>query len=347
VSHRRTASLLAAVSLAGSWLLVPALSSAATPATCHGHRATIVGTPHHDVLQGTASRDVIAGLGGNDEITGGGGRDLICGGTGVDEITLGDASEEVWGGHGTDDFIGGTGADVLHGDRGWDEFRDAGGPGTVEYGGIGRDDFSSGVRVRIWGGPGRDSAELTACTGCVVHGGHGSDSVQVVGGENLTIGGGPGNDGISATTSVRTDIVLDGGVGADEALLLLTRPSDVPVYQRLLLDLGPGWLHADATRMRVAGFDDAERFGTSSTDELTLSYTVLGTAARNRLAAGQGDGFNSPVKLVGRGGGDNLHGGDGDDLIEGGPGHDRADARFGDDTCVSVEIARHCEQIQD
>jgi hypothetical protein len=34
--------------------------------SCHGHKATIVGTNHADVIRGTNHRDVIVGRAGND-----------------------------------------------------------------------------------------------------------------------------------------------------------------------------------------------------------------------------------------------------------------------------------------
>ena len=70
--------------------VVPALVALPAPAqaavTCQGVHATIVGTPHADVLRGTPGRDVIAGLDGDDVIRGLGGSDLLCGGSGDDDL---------------------------------------------------------------------------------------------------------------------------------------------------------------------------------------------------------------------------------------------------------------------
>jgi len=81
-----------AVTTAG---LTPA--SAATPPTCHGVAATLVGTSGDDRLVGTDGRDVIVGLGGNDHIRGLRGDDMLCGGPGSDGL------------------VGGRGDDALHG----------------------------------------------------------------------------------------------------------------------------------------------------------------------------------------------------------------------------------------
>jgi Ca2+-binding RTX toxin-like protein len=65
--------------------LLPAVTagaaSGAKPAhSCHGARATIVGTRGADGITGTRRRDVIVGQGGNDAISGVRGNDVICGG---------------------------------------------------------------------------------------------------------------------------------------------------------------------------------------------------------------------------------------------------------------------------
>jgi hypothetical protein len=72
--------------------------------TCHGLRATIVGTPGHDRLRGTAGRDVIVGLGGNDRIDAGAGDDLVCAGPGTDLV---------YGGAGRDVCSSGPGQDLV------------------------------------------------------------------------------------------------------------------------------------------------------------------------------------------------------------------------------------------
>lgn len=88
---RRTANLLATLSLTGTAILLPPSATAArAPAACHGHTATIVGTSGDDTLTGTDGPDVIAGLDGSDKIHGLGGDDVVCGGSGRHVIYGGD-----------------------------------------------------------------------------------------------------------------------------------------------------------------------------------------------------------------------------------------------------------------
>jgi len=93
--------------------LLPAVTagaaSGAKPAhSCHGARATIVGTRGADGITGTRRRDVIVGQGGNDAISGVRGNDVICGGRGFDALS---------GQRGADRLYGGPGIDVVHGQQ--------------------------------------------------------------------------------------------------------------------------------------------------------------------------------------------------------------------------------------
>jgi len=92
--------------------------------TCHGYKATIVGTSKSEVIHGTAGRDVIAGLGGNDTIYAGGGNDLVCGGYGADRIYGGAGNDTLYGGydllHHTEDGETERVGDTLHGGPGND-----------------------------------------------------------------------------------------------------------------------------------------------------------------------------------------------------------------------------------
>lgn len=78
-------------------VLAPAVPAHAAGVTCHGVRATIVGTSLADVIHGTAGRDVVAGLGGNDTIVTGGGNDLVCAGEGADHLDGGAGSDRLYG----------------------------------------------------------------------------------------------------------------------------------------------------------------------------------------------------------------------------------------------------------
>jgi hypothetical protein len=51
----------------------------ASPVTCEGKVATIVGSDRADVLRRTSGDDVIAASGGNDVVLGKGGDDVVCG----------------------------------------------------------------------------------------------------------------------------------------------------------------------------------------------------------------------------------------------------------------------------
>lgn len=107
--HLRLATI-GAVALTGL-IGVPAAGSGTPSAvvanvTCHGERATIIGTPGKDDLRGTHGPDVIAGLGGADVIHGNAGDDTICGGGGPDQL---------YGDRGFDLQVGGRGPDHIFG----------------------------------------------------------------------------------------------------------------------------------------------------------------------------------------------------------------------------------------
>lgn len=131
--------------LAGSGGDEGAESSEEVPAPvaafCGGRRATIVGTPGHDVLVGTPGPDVMAGLGGDDTIIGLSGDDLLCGGAGADSLDGGDGDDRLLGGRGHDELRGDAGSDLLRGSGGDDRL--AGGDGGDRLlGGAGADILS-------------------------------------------------------------------------------------------------------------------------------------------------------------------------------------------------------------
>ena len=92
---------------------------------CHGIAATLIGTPHGDVLRGTKGRDVIVGFAGNDKINGRGGSDLICGRRGDDDLIAGWGNDRVIGGPGSDHIRGGAGGDTIRGGSNLDLCRGA------------------------------------------------------------------------------------------------------------------------------------------------------------------------------------------------------------------------------
>jgi hypothetical protein len=83
--------------------------------SCHGRKATIVGTKGDDRLKGTRGRDVIVGLDGNDVLIGRGERDLLCGGSNDDVIYGGSGPDALRGGPGSDLLFGGPERDFLIG----------------------------------------------------------------------------------------------------------------------------------------------------------------------------------------------------------------------------------------
>ncbi len=99
-----------------SVVLVSGPAHAANP-TCHGVRATIVGTRDHDVIVGTSHRDVIVAGRGDDVVYGRGGNDLICGGPGADRLEGGPGADRLEGGPGADRLEGGRGRDHLFGEE--------------------------------------------------------------------------------------------------------------------------------------------------------------------------------------------------------------------------------------
>ena len=91
--------------------------------SCHGKKATHIGTSGPDVFRGTPKRDVIIGLGGNDTLIGLGGNDFLCGGSGKDKLVGGKGKDRMWGGPAKDRLLGGAGKDNLNGGAGKDRVK--------------------------------------------------------------------------------------------------------------------------------------------------------------------------------------------------------------------------------
>lgn len=150
---------------------------------CKGRIATIIGTPHRDVLKGTKRKDVILALGGNDKIESFGESDTICAGPGKDDVNAGPSGEmggadTVYGGPGNDRIKlgpelatakGEAGNDLLIGSKGGDNLY--GGPGNDILKGLSNPPYNSDF---LSGGPGNDK----------LYGGPGNNQMN----------GGPGND---------------------------------------------------------------------------------------------------------------------------------------------------------
>ncbi len=209
--------------------------------SCHGRKATIVGTDGNDVLRGTSGPDVIWGGKGDDTIYSSRGNDVICGGPGGDAMHGGRGNDVVDGGPGTDRLsgdlgddrvFGGAGArdevagdlgidivdggpgdeDLVHGDYGWDRMSGGAGKGDIASfatnvaGGKGAGVWASLRRHRALG-DGHDklfefeSLEGSAFRDTLV-GNKGDNVIDGGAGDDLLIGGG-GRDR------------LDGGQGVD------------------------------------------------------------------------------------------------------------------------------------
>lgn len=131
--------VLAALFLAGATLVPASSPVGATPPTCAGRTATVVGTTGDDVLRGSGGADVIAAMAGDDTVDGEGGDDVICGGGGLDRLDGGPGADRLLGqGDRLDSGPAGTTltGDVLDG-----------GPGDDRLDG-GRDQRPAGTRVR-------------------------------------------------------------------------------------------------------------------------------------------------------------------------------------------------------
>jgi Ca2+-binding RTX toxin-like protein len=245
-------------------VLVSGPANAASP-TCHGVRATVVGTRHHDTIVGTPHRDVIVAGRGDDVVDGRGGNDLICGGPGADRLEGGPGRDRLLGeedhvNHGEeeacdhgDSLDGGRGDDVLDpgpdphasyfdgcGDRDEVRFRHGGDRGVhvdLERGtatGQGRDTIVAGYGLSVVGSDqhdvilGTDFSEEFNARG-------GNDTVRARGGDDRLLEGNAasGNDlyalgdgeDLGITFSGR-DIVLG---GADGDYLILENPAAMVV----------------------------------------------------------------------------------------------------------------------
>ena len=277
--------------------------------TCHGKKATIVGTDGDDVLRGSDHPDVIVALGGNDTIYAGLGNDIVCAGAGADLIH---------GGRGNDLLDGGAGTDRAFGDLGDDKVTGGGGDDDEASGGLGIDTVSGGpgdedlVRGdygydRMDGGPGKgDVASFsTAVAGRKGSGvwaslrahkafgdGHdrlfrfealeGSAFRDTLIGPATAIDGGPGDDTLIGNRGTQT---IDGGQGKDGCKGGIARlscgPEAPPKGSALVrLDSDP----AGGGGLQVVGGAGPDHLFVAW-DEASRTYGVSGGTA---LAAGAG-----------------------------------------------------------
>ena len=267
----------------------------AAPPTCHGVRATIVGTRHADVIRGTRHRDVIVAGRGNDVVKGRGGNDLICGGPGADRLLGGAGRDHLLGqgdehgrgepeacDHG-DTLDGGRGDDVidpgrdLHAGYGpWcrdqDEvqFRDGGHHGVhvnLANGratGQGRDRIVAGYSLSVVGSD-RDDFFRGTDLWESFNGRGGNDTVRAKGGDDLAIERDRGSNG---------DDVYDMGDGAD---IVITSHG----HDKVLAGAGDDELSLqNPVRMAVDGGDDDDVIFRAA---VRSGETVTGGAGVNEL----------------------------------------------------------------
>ena len=86
--------------------------------TCHGKKATCVGTAEHDLILGSDQDDVIVAGPGNDAVHGDAGNDIICGGPGNDSLFGARGADIIYGGPGDDWLFGAPDPDELYGGPG-------------------------------------------------------------------------------------------------------------------------------------------------------------------------------------------------------------------------------------
>jgi hypothetical protein len=103
--------------------------------SCHGVRATCVGTPGHDLILGSDEKDVIVAEAGNDAVHGDAGDDIICGGPGNDSLFGARGADIIYGDEGDDWLFGAPDDDELYGGPGdFDVLWDGPGYGKVDGG---------------------------------------------------------------------------------------------------------------------------------------------------------------------------------------------------------------------
>lgn len=345
----------------------PASSQAATHGrvpTCHGERATIVGTDRGEHLQGTAGRDVIAARAGRDVVHGLGGDDIICGGRGSDVLVGGRGDDRLHGGpdlvrtvfdevrHHGDGLLGGPGDDLL------DPGIDNGVPPEVD---VDRPDFvtwtysSHGVEVDAAHGTvtgeGHDVVRpfvggwTLSNHSDVFAGTEGDDRVFAMDGDDI-LGLGAGNDLVGAGSGDDRVSVggcsphgrVDLGPGSDRATVVVDVPSsdarcdDVSDVLEVRAGTGSG---ADVLMVSTAG-DTVRRW-----DMATGSYFV------DSILAGRLLGFHTAeigglgtIRVVGTDQTDRVRAVAGPDEAPGSPtidlaageGDDVFEGGFGDDT---------------
>lgn len=329
-----TTALTAALTAIGAGTAGSAPATALTP-SCHGLRATIVGTTGDDSLQGTPGNDVIVGLGGNDVIDGRGGHDTVCGGSGHDILRGGPGADVLIGGAGNDTLVGGKNAwitrtddngalemgfygDLLRGDRGNDVYRvdTAARNATVRPDIVSFANSAAPVQVDLKTGrvtgQGRDRIVLPT-------GQRFGPSLFVVGSRRHDVFTGADRGTVAIVPGPGSDTATAGrGVLTVDEMLTTLRPNRLgvdPAYQIYQREFGSDPRRTDGNDTYRAGRGRLDVSLAGGADR------VLGGARRDDLRvttpstarAALGGGYDT-VTVTGNG----AHG-----LLSGGPGNDR------------------------
>jgi Ca2+-binding RTX toxin-like protein len=269
---------------------------------------TIAPIVHAAGIEGSAYDDVLLGSPGPDWIAAGGGDDFVDARGGHDQVMA-------------DDLYQATGELAVPGD-------------DVVMGGPGSDNLSGGGGSdRVYGGTGHDSIGLGSDVGAKGFGGGGGDQLHA--GGRARVAGGRGPDWFDIEIRSHSDRVrVAGGAGSDSIELGLA--VDL-IEHRLVVGRPTG-------TVRVRGGPELVRFasldGFGLVSDHPYSVTWYGTAADDHLDLMSLEG---QARAFGRGGDDQLRGGQGNDHLDGGPGRDRLEGSSGDDVCLRGERLRSCE----
>ena len=250
-------------------------------------------------------------------------REVVNGGDGSDHIETGEGADSINGGPGNDTIAGGPDYDPLNG---FDDDGISGGPG---------DDS-------LDGGPDEDGLSGDEGADTLIGGG-GNDSLESGPGED-SLSGGLGNDQLESRPDNFGDDTVDGGPGNDRGGVAPPCPvqecaqsngSDTFIGGPGSDVMGYGWFTAPVS----VSLDGIANDGLAAEGDNVLpdvesvsggegADTLIGNEDANVLAGGYGLGSD---RLEGRGGNDQLFGGEGATWCEGGPGHHRVVGSAGSD----------------
>jgi Ca2+-binding RTX toxin-like protein len=319
---------------------------------------TLSGGSEVDTITGGAGDDVINGDLHNDTLNGGEGADEIHGGQTNDTITGGPGDDELFGDGQDDTFIWnvGDGVDTVDG-QGQHDTMQVNGDNTNEdlrvkpdeneslHAGVERNstklvDVQRVEKFALNGNDGNDvivaepgilaqEDSSTVVAGLVANGGAGEDDIaggdgadSIQGGPGSdTIDGRAGNDAITWDVGDGDDAGVNGGDGADNALVGGNTDHET-------FTLGGD---TDINVSRSAESQDTEQFDLAAIEKVTLDAG----AGDDLISGGTGlAALGAETHISGGEGNDNIDGTDAADVIAGGTGVDTVAAAAGDDVLV-------------